>query len=123
MVRDERLDPTKLNWQNFLVAETDGRMVGVGQIRQHADCRELGSLVTLKEYRGQGIAGELIGALEARAGYPLYLFCRDTMGSYYAKFGYREIPRREAPPALQRKALIPMMFRVFGIRVIIMKKD
>jgi N-acetylglutamate synthase-like GNAT family acetyltransferase len=123
MVRDEQLDPTKLNWQNFLIAEVDGRTVGIGQIRQHADSRELGSLAVLPEYRKQGIAGQLIVALEARAGYPLYLFCRSTMGHYYAKFGFREIPRSEAPPALRRKALFPIIFRIFGIRIIIMRKD
>src|SRR5204862_2227628 len=68
IVRDEQLDPTKLNWQNFLLAEVDRHIVGIGQIRQHADSRELGSLAVLPEYRNQGIAGQLIGALEARAG-------------------------------------------------------
>jgi hypothetical protein len=45
------------------------------------------------------------------------------MQSYYERFGYKRIPNREAPPVLRRKALIPMIFRIFGIRVIIMRKD
>ena len=123
MVRDEWLDPTKLDWQNFLVAEVEGNIVGIGQVRLHPGCQELGSLVVLPDYRGQGIAGQLIGALESRAGLPLYLFCRDTMQSYYERFGYQRITNREAPPVLRRKVLIPMIFRIFGIRVIIMRKD
>jgi len=122
MVRTEHLDPTSLRWQHFLVAEHEGNIVGIGQLRDYPGCQELGSLVVLPEYRGSGIAGQLIRALEARAGRPLYLFCRDRMESYYGRFGYKRIGYWSAPPALRLKMLLPMTFRIFGIRIILMRK-
>jgi amino-acid N-acetyltransferase len=122
MVSAEHLDPTALKWQNFLMAEQDGKVVGIGQVRQHPDCRELGSLVVLPDYRGQGIAANLIAALEARAGLPMYLFTRDRMDGYYQQFGYQQIRYWDAPRTLRLKFLIPMVFRVFGVRIIVMRK-
>jgi len=122
MVRAEHLDPTAIKWQNFLVAEKDGQIVGIGQIRQHADCQELGSLVVLLDYRRRGVAAALIEALTARAGRPLYLFCRDRMAPYYEQFGFARIGYWQAPRSLRLKILIPMAFRLFGIRIVIMRK-
>lgn len=123
MVSDERLDPTGLKWQNFLVAEDGGQIVGIGQIRRYGGIEELGSLVVLPASRGQGIGGQLIGALEVRAGRPLYLFTRDLKQSYYERFGYRRISFADAPTPLRLKFLIPSVFRIFGLRIIMMRKD
>src|SRR5215204_6035633 len=75
MVKDEQLDPTSLDWRHFLIAEQDGQIIGIGQIKEYPGAHELGSLVVLPEYRSQGIASALINALEARTEFPLYLFC------------------------------------------------
>jgi amino-acid N-acetyltransferase len=127
MVRGEGLDPTSLKWQHFLVAEEDGgdgtsHVVGIGQVKQYPGCLELGSLVVLPEYRGQGIAGDLIRALEARAGRPLYLLCRDKMQPDYERFGYQWIPIWKAPTPLLIKLLFTRLFLLAGIRIIAMRK-
>jgi amino-acid N-acetyltransferase len=123
MIHREHLDPTSLHWQNFLVAEEDGQIVSIGQIKRYRGCEELGSLVTLPEYRGRGLATQLIGELESRAGRPLYLACNDKMEPYYQRFGYQRIGYWQAPAMLRLKLLLPLMFRLFGIRVIAMRKD
>lgn len=123
MVSREHLDPTSVKWQHFLVAERDGKIVGIGQVKEYPGCLELGSLVVLPEYRRQGIAGELIRALEAKAGRPLYLTCRDRMQDYYAGFGYRQIPIWKAPPAILWKLLFTRLFLLFGVRIVLMVKD
>jgi N-acetylglutamate synthase-like GNAT family acetyltransferase len=120
MVRNAQLDPTSLKWQHFLIAEVDGKIVGIGQVRKHPDCEELGSLLVLKEYRRQGIAAQLIEQLEARAGRPLYLDCRSRMIPYYERFGYKAIPYLEAPLTLKIKLFLPMILR---IRVAVMRKN
>lgn len=123
LVRAERLDPTQLRWANFLVAEEDGAIVGIGQVRRHRDCRELGSLVVVPSYRGRGIGAALVAALEERAGFPLYLFCAHHTEPYYARLGYRRVPLRAAPPGLRWKVAFSRVALLAGIRVRLMRKD
>jgi amino-acid N-acetyltransferase len=123
MVRAERLDPTSLKWENFLVAEDGAKIVGIGQIRQHPGCQELGSLVTLREYRGQGVASQLMTALEARADRPLYLFCPHYRESFYQQHGYTQAHYRDLPRYLKFKGLFAAFARLFGVRVLVMWKQ
>jgi amino-acid N-acetyltransferase len=123
MVRAEGLDPTQLRWANFLIAEVDGAVVGMGQIRRHGTCEELGSLVVTSDYRQRGVASALIAALEARAGRPLYLICANTKQPFYERFGYQAIPWHETPRALWIKRAVAFPFRLAGVRVIAMRKD
>lgn len=122
MIRAERLDPSSLDWQNFLVAEQDAQIIGIGQIKPYPDYQELGSLLVLPNYRSQGIAAGLIEALEAKAQRPLYLLCERKMQPYYARFGYQVIGWREMPPTLRNKLLVTLLFRLVGIRVLAMRK-
>lgn len=128
MVRSEGLDPTSLDWRHFLVAEHEGtgdgtpRIVGIGQVKEYPGCQELGSLVVLPEYRRHGLAGQLIAALEARAGRPLYLLCRDRLQPFYERFGYQRLPMRQAPFPLLLKMLAARLLLLFGIRVVLMWK-
>ncbi len=125
MIRDARLDPTKLLWQNFLLAEVNNEVVGIGQVRHHADgAHELGSLVTKKGYKGKGIAAQIIAALEARYDKPMHLFCLSKMETFYNRFGFRRVEDGKTLPwALRRKYRLTHIVRLFGIRVIIMRKD
>ena len=122
IVNAEHLDPTSLHWEHFLIAEIDGELAGIGQIKEYPGCQELGSLVVLPAYRRRGIAAQLIAALEARARRPLYLMCRDHMAPYYARFGYEIIGLRQAPSFLRLKLLPTLLFRLFGLRVYLMRK-
>lgn len=122
MIRRARLDPTSLKWPNFLIAEHAGETIGVGQIKPYRDCQELGSLVVDRAYRRQGVAAQLIEALEARAERPLYLMCESRLENFYAQFGYASIAYREMPGTLRLKWSAAALFRVFGIRVLVMRK-
>lgn len=124
MVRAARLDPTALRWQQFFVAEDEGKVIGIGQVRQHKDCRELGSLIVQRAYRGRGIGESLIAALEAHFGLPLYLFCRDTLEPYYTRFGYQRIAFDQVPSGMRFKVRIAALIgRVLRIRLIVMLKS
>jgi N-acetylglutamate synthase-like GNAT family acetyltransferase len=64
MVHRAHLNPRDLDWSRFVVAEHRRTIVGVGQVRLHADgAHELASLVVERSFRGQGVAGSVVDAL------------------------------------------------------------
>lgn len=123
MVRAERLDPSALDWSHFLMAERQGEVIGIGQIRPHPKCRELGSLIVKPAYRGTGIGGQIIQALVASQAGDVYLDCRSELETYYKRFGFQQIPLLQAPSPIKYKVLIGnILFRLFGMRMIVMKR-
>ena len=124
MVKDERLDPTALDWSHFLVAEDNGDIIGIGQIRPYSNCRELGSLVVKEAYRGQHIGEKLIEALLAQESGDVYLECEQKNETYYNRSGFHRIPWHQAPMPLKLKTLIGGTFvRLFGYHIIAMKRE
>lgn len=131
IVRAARIAPYGLDWPRFLVAEDDGRVVGVGQVKPHKDgSRELASLAVIPEYRGQGIGRALINALLAREAGPVYLFCRDELESYYARFDFEVVGRQDLPPVMARLHRLANLFAPLGsllvgqsFRIIAMRRE
>jgi amino-acid N-acetyltransferase len=125
-----RINPLGLDWRRFLVAEEQGRVVGVGQVKPHADgSRELASLAVIPERQARGIGGALIEALLAREPGPVYLMCMDWLEAYYQRFGFRRLGRAELPASFRfvgRFApALAMISALFGKRVqpIVMRRD
>ena len=123
MVRAAGLDPSSLHWPNFLVAEKDGRVIGVGQVKPYGGARELGSLVVLKPYRGRGIGSAIVRALIEREQDDLFLLCQDRLESYYAQFGFRRARLHDLRGVVKLKYMFAQMFRaLFRARVIAMRR-
>jgi N-acetylglutamate synthase-like GNAT family acetyltransferase len=121
-VRWAALDPFNLNWPNFVVAEVDGQIAGIGQIRPYPQCPELGSIVTLPDYQGRGIAAEIIETLLEGQTATVYLECATRMAAYYTRFGFQEIPWWQAPMPLNLKAgLGNVIGRLGGWRIAVMR--
>ncbi len=117
MVRGAKLNPMRLDWPNFLVAESaapDGpRIVGVGQVRPHGDgTRELASLAVDAAHQGSGIGTALVRALMARVDGPLYLYCEGHNEGYYLKFGFRPLTNLADVPRSIR--FMPQLVWVLG---------
>ena len=115
-----------LNWPNFVVAEEDGAIVGLGQVKAHGDgSRELASIAVVPARQGQGIGRALIAALIAR--YPnavLHLTCRRELEGFYRRFGFRSLERAEYPPYFGRMIpLVNLIMRPFGTRILVMRRE
>lgn len=131
LVRAARLNPIRIGWRNFLVAEEAGRVVGIGQVRPYRNGgRELASLAVVPDHQGAGIGTQLTWALLARETPPTYLFCQEPMAAFYARFGFRVVERADLPPTLARmhrlaNLIAAVSARLTGhrTRIIAMRRD
>lgn len=105
LVRSARLNPLRLDWDNFVVAEgPGGEVVACGQIRAHRDgTQELASIVVDEGWRGRGLARAVIERLMELAGRPLWLMCRSGLAPLYYRFGFEEVGPQDDQPAYFRR--------------------
>jgi N-acetylglutamate synthase-like GNAT family acetyltransferase len=124
MVKNAQLDPTSLHWSHFKVAEQDGLIIGIGQIRPYPRCRELGSLTVTADYRKHGVGAMIVNALLEQETGDIYLECESFNERYYTRFGFVRIPWYQAPYPLNLKvSLIGGILRiVFREHIIAMKR-
>lgn len=106
-IQQARINPRNLHWQNFLVAEKNGQIVGIRQVKVHAQgTREVASGFVLPEYRRQGISALLMHEIIAREKDTLYLICNKKRKTYYEPFGFREVKLTELPRDFLKEYLI-----------------
>ena len=125
IIRAANLNPMSLDWPNFLIAEDAGEVVGIGQVKTHRDgSRELASIAVVPARQGQGIGSAIVNALlDRHGGGVLHLTCQGKNEGYYARFGFRRIPRKELPPYFAR--LLPIMnvfARLARSEIIVMRR-
>jgi N-acetylglutamate synthase-like GNAT family acetyltransferase len=102
MIRQAQLYPLGLKWQRFIVAEEDGEVVGIVQLKTHWwGTQELGSLAVTPTRQKAGIAASMIHALLAETSKPVYLTCHISLEPFYERFGFRRLSWRELPPDFQ----------------------
>ena len=126
LIIEARINRMSLNWANFLVAEADGAIIGVGQVKPHDDgSRELASIAVIPARQRQGIGRALIETLLAReAGVVLHLTCQQELHSYYERFGFQRLARTEYPPYFRRIVpLVNLAMRFLGTQIIVMRRE
>jgi N-acetylglutamate synthase-like GNAT family acetyltransferase len=131
LIRIVGINPTGLDWHRFVVAVTpDDEMIGCGQVKPRADdTRELASIAVRPAYRQQGIAqaimvadcATIIDRLLAENPPPLYLICRNGLGPFYERFGFRAIQESEMPPYFKRLTRAARMF--MGVNLLVMLRE
>ena len=103
LIYAERLNPIGLAWPRFVVAESGGEVVGIGQIKVLGDgTRELASLAVLPAQQGNGVGSTLAWTLISRTPGPLYLRCASHNESYYHRFGFVTLAAEQMPRSLRR---------------------
>ena len=130
-IHQAKINPRNLHWEHFLIAEEDGKIVGIRQVKIHKQgTREVASGFVLPEYRRQGISAQLMNAILAKESGPLYLMCRDRRTYYYEPFGFRQLEVNELPPDFRKEYRIGRivttllsMFSKDKVRIVPMKRD
>ena len=126
LIKAVRLPRMNLRWPNFMVAEEDGEMVGMGQVKSHGDgSRELASIAVVPSRQGEGIGIAIIEALLAReSGFVLHLSCRRELEGYYERFGFKRLEPAMYPPYFRRTTLlVSRITPIFGIHLLVMRRD
>ena len=128
LIAEARINRLSLNWPNFVVAEEDGAIVGVGQVKAHDDgSRELASIAVVPARQRQGIGRAIIETLLAREpGVVLYLTCRRELEDYYKRFGFQLLVPSEYPPYFRR--IVPLVNAAmrllrFGTQIVVMRRE
>jgi N-acetylglutamate synthase-like GNAT family acetyltransferase len=88
----------------FLVAAGDAGLVGAGGLEVHGDAGLLRSLVVAEDRRGTGLGRALVDAVEAaarRRGLRELVLLTETAHDFFARLGYADIARDEAPAAIR----------------------
>ena len=125
LIKEANLNRMSLRWPNFVVAEEDGAVVGIGQVKAHGDgSRELASLAVVPPRQGQGIGSMLIKELLARERGVVHLTCRSQLQHYYERFGFRRLEPAEFPPYFRRMIpIINLVARFLGTQILVMKRE
>jgi N-acetylglutamate synthase-like GNAT family acetyltransferase len=126
LIKEASLNRMSLNWPHFVVAEEDGTIIGVGQVKSHGDgSRELASIAVVPPLQGQGIGSALIKALLVREqGMVLHLTCRSQLEGYYSRFGFRRLRPADYPPYFGRLIpLVNLIVRFFGTQILVMRRE
>jgi amino-acid N-acetyltransferase len=99
LIHQVQINPMSLDWRRFVVAVSpENELIGCGQIKPHRDgSNELASIAVLPEWRNQGVARAIIHTLLQNHPWKLYLTCRASLGQFYEKFGFHNLPEKEMP--------------------------
>ncbi|WP_425145038.1 arsenic resistance N-acetyltransferase ArsN2 [Deinococcus sp.] len=97
------LDGAREHLAHFVVAEHQGRMLGVAGLEVHREAGLLRSVATDVGARSQGVAGALVKVLldeAATQGLASVSLLTTTASGYFTRFGFRGQPRSVAPASL-----------------------
>jgi amino-acid N-acetyltransferase len=97
-------DVTEALLAHFLLVKRGGTLVGAVGLEPLGTVGLLRSLVVAAPHRHSGLGVKLTAALERcarHAGIEQLYLLTTSAESFFARLGYRVIPRADAPPALQ----------------------
>ncbi len=131
LIRRAKLNPRNLHWEHFLVAEENGKILGIRQVKVHGQgTREVASGFVLPEYRNQGISARLMRELLARENDSLYSMVDQKWLPYYEQFGFRQVAVSQLPPDFRKEyrtgRIVTFLISFFSkkkIRIIPLKKE
>ena len=130
-IRQAKLNPRNLKWKNFLVAEENGQVVGIRQVKVYEQgTREIASGFVLPEYRRRGISAQLMKALLAGEVGPLYTMVNQKRAPYYEQFGFRRVDVNQLPSDFRNEyrigRIVTTLLSLFSkerIRIIPLKRE
>ncbi|NOQ48354.1 GNAT family N-acetyltransferase [Methanococcoides sp.] len=87
------LDIDDVPMEDFIVAEVDGKIVGVAAVSDK-ECCEVHSIAVHPTYRGMGVGSKMIARLMGAVSHER-LYVRTTSPVFFKKMGFVELPMSE----------------------------
>lgn len=130
-IRQAKLSSRNLHWERFLVAEENGQIIGIRQVKIHPQgTHEVGSGYVLPEYRRQGVSRHLMNEILSRETGTLYTMINEKRASYYEGFGFRTVDLHQLPSdfrkEFQRRQVVIYardFFKKVKVRIIPMRRN
>jgi amino-acid N-acetyltransferase len=130
-IQQAKINPRNLHWQNFLVAEDNGKVIGIRQIKVYPQgTREAASGFVLPEYRRRGVSAQLMSALLARERGPVYAMVSQKRTPYYEQFGFRQVDPSQLPADFRKEyrigRIVTTLISLFAkerIRIVPLKRE
>ncbi len=107
LISEGRVNPTSLDWHNFVVARhAEKGLVGCAQIRNApwGAGREVKSVVVREGFRDGAVSRAMLRHLIAGEHEVIWGTCAETLAPYYLRFGCEIVRRGE----------VPLYYRVMG---------
>lgn len=107
LVREGRVNPTSLDWHNFVVARHPNKgLVGCAQIRNApwGAGREIKSVVVRQGFRDGAVSRAMLRRLIADEHEVIWGTCARSLAPYYVRFGCEIV----------RPLQVPLYYRVMG---------
>jgi amino-acid N-acetyltransferase len=131
LIRQAKLNPRNLDWQNFFVGEDNGQIVGIRQVKVYPQgTREVASGFVLPEYRRRGISAQLMRELLARETGPLYTMVNEKRAPYYEQFGFQRVAVNRLPSDFRREywlgRIVTTLMSIFSkerVRIVPLKRE
>lgn len=83
------LESDDMRAEEFIIAEENNKIIGIGRLKVHPDTLELGTIGVVEEYRNQGVAVKIINALLEKTNSDVYL--TTLIPKFFEKFGFSAI--------------------------------
>jgi N-acetylglutamate synthase-like GNAT family acetyltransferase len=130
-IQQAKLNPRNLHWEHFLIAEENGKIVGIRQVKIYKHgTREVASGFVLPEYRRRGISAQLMNALLARETGPLFTIVNEKRSPYYEQFGFRRMDVNWLPSDFRKEywigRIVTTLLSLFSkerIRIVPLKRE
>ncbi len=111
------LDTEEMNWNQFIVAKKQSKIVGIGRLRKYENCTEIATVGVVPELQISGIGTLLIKEL-INAG-PSELFVTCVIPEFFKKFGFQAT--KHYPPVLEKKVDFCKLYNFNANQIFVMK--
>jgi len=90
ILKEQDLDYSRLTFDNFWVAEEDGKIVSIARLEEFNDFFFLSSVGTAKDRQGGGAASRLLNHIHRDCAKDVYLYT--LIPGFFKKFGFEISP-------------------------------